>query len=251
MNMKNTRTTVSQPPAVRPMRGGFTMVELLVVMFVISMLLAVGVPAALRMRTQAKINACRVTLNTVDTAVDMYRKHYKRTPEADELVGRLIGQWFKDGEEDVVKIVNGKPEDAGDGADYHPGPGFQPQWRGAIHGPWNGVDELSRTGDWEPGADNARLHFIDAFGSPIWYCPFEGSTYTDNEFERTDSEVGVTIASIADYARDSNQKFYRRDYILMSQSANGKWGLIRGVKGDTSSSSNIEPTDDVTNFVQE
>ena len=230
--MNNQRKTASasfQPPRAG---SGFTLIELLVVMFVIAMLLTIGVPAALKFRTQSKIQACRVTVNIVDKAVDMYQKQHKRYPEMGEMAARLIGQSFTSGGVEVD--------------DYHPGPGYRLQKRGTVYGPWNGVDKLRRTGDYEEGASSARVHFIDAFGAPIWYCPFKDSTYTDSEFDRTDSEDGANIASIADYAKDASGRFYRRDYIVMSQSADGKWGLLRG----TSTSSNTVPTDDVTNFTK-
>jgi hypothetical protein len=120
------------------------------------------------------------------------------------------------------------------------------------------VDKLFRSGDYKADEDAARVHFLDAFGSRIWYCPFNGTTYADIKFEATNSEMNVTIANIADYAKDkppsvSTGKFYRRDYIVMSQSADSQWGLIRGATppaGGSQSAADVIPTDDVTNFGQ-
>ena len=234
MNMKNQDKTTLPPFPAPHNAGGFTMIELLVVMFVIAMLLAIGIPAAMKFRTQAKINACRVTVNIVDKAVDMYHKQHKRYPEAKEMGGKLIGMSFK--------MSGGKLTEVDDG---HPGPGYRLQPRGTVYGPWNGVDKLPRSGNQLSTGQSDRVHFVDAFGGYIWYCPFKESTYTDRQFDKTDTEIGVTISSIADYAQDSSGRFYRRDYILMSQGANSKWGLIRGAGSDT------VPTDDVTNFVRE
>jgi type II secretory pathway pseudopilin PulG len=234
------------------------MIELLVVMFIIAMLLVIGVPAALRFRTLAKINSCRVTVNIIDKAVSMYHTQHKRYPDVLEMTARLIGVSYRfDAQQD-------KPVEVDDG---HPGPGYRLQPRGRVYGPWNGVDKLIRTGEYDedsgasaPGAGqtSARIHFIDSFGNPIWYCPFKrptetsAPTYTDSEFDKDDSEPGVGITSIADYAKDALGRFYRRDYILMSQSANSKWGLIRGTNSSSgSSSANILPTDDVTNFTKD
>jgi len=217
--------------------SGFTWIELLVVMFVIGMLLTIflvfpwGRPPEI---------ATRVTINIIDNAVAMYQKAHKRYPEMKEMAARLIGQSFI--------TENGISKEVDDG---HPGPGYRLKPRGTVYGPWHGVDELKRSGDYDQGADSARVHFIDAFGRPIWYCPFKKPspasepTYTDSEFDKDNSEDGVTITSIANYATDASGKFYRRDYIIMSPSANGKWGLIRGAGGSA------VPTDDVTNFTKD
>ena len=241
--MNNKRQTAS-PSFQSPRAGsGFTMVELLVVMFVIAMLLTIGVPAALRFKTLSKINACQVTVNIIDRAVDMYQKEHKRYPALQDMAARLIGQSFKTIGNTLTEVDDGLP-----------GPGYRLQPRGRIYGPWNGVDKLPRDGDYEENTTAARVHFVDAFGAAIWYCPFdnENMTYTDNKFDKDDSETGITITSIADYAKNAlgaSGRFYRRDYIIMSQSANGKWGLIRGTGGSGSSSSSAAPpTDDVTNF---
>ncbi|MBC8373025.1 MAG: prepilin-type N-terminal cleavage/methylation domain-containing protein [Phycisphaerae bacterium] len=236
------QTAAASPPSRSPRAGsGFTMVEMLVVMFVITMLLAIGVPAALRFKTQAKINACQVTVNIIDKAVEMYHGLHKNYPTTEEMVGKLIGQSFK------FEVEANEPTEI---EDYHPGPGYRLQPRGTVYGPWNDVDKLARSGDHVQDAQSDQVHFIDAFGHYIWYCPFdtENLTYTDEKFDKEDSEDGVTINSIADYAKDASNRFYRRDYIIMSQSANGKWGLFRDI-GGTSGSSAL-PTDDVTNFIK-
>jgi len=218
--------------------SGFTMIELLVVMFIIGLLLTIG--AVFRPRTQSKINASRATVNIIHNAVKMYENQHKRYPEMKEMVARLIGQSFI--------TVNGVAKEVDDGK---PGPGSRDQPRGEVHGPWGGVDKLARSGDYEEDVDSARVHFLDAFGNRIWYCPFKKPapasepTYTDDKFDKDDSEDGVTITGIADYAMDASGKFYRRDYIIMSPSANKKWGLIRGAGGST------VPTDDITNFAKD
>ena len=240
-DQKQTTSPSSQPPRAG---SGFTMIELLVVMFVIAMLLTIGVPAAMRFKILSKIHACRVTVNIIDKAVDMYQKEHKRYPEMLDMTARLIGQSFK-----FEAVTDNEPVEVDDG---HPGPGYRLQGRGPVYGPWNGVHELARSGDYVEEADAARIHFIDAFGAPIWYCPFKNSTYTDTKFDKNDSENGVNITSIADYAMDASNRYYRRDYIVMSQSANGKWGLLRGTSGTGSSSTSATvPTDDVTNFMKE
>jgi len=70
------------------------MIELLVVMFVISMLLMIGVPAALKFQTLARLNACQHVVNVIDAAVRLYHDaegHHKKYPETKDVVARLIG----------------------------------------------------------------------------------------------------------------------------------------------------------------
>ncbi|MCP4374560.1 MAG: type II secretion system protein [bacterium] len=199
-------------PARKQQAGrGFTMIELLVVMLVITMLLVIAVPAIMTFRNQSKINATQAIINMVDGAVGMYYSHHKTYPNTGELAIKLIGL-----EDD----------------DFHPGPGYRIQERGEVYGPWNGVDEIKH-GD---------KNFIDIFGNTIWYCKFNNN-YSDSTFEYTKTEDNVTLAGIRDYATDASGKFYRRDYILMSPSADSKWGLPRN---DGSSGNPL--TDDVTNF---
>jgi len=250
--MNNQRKTAS--PSFQSPRTdrGFTMIELLVVMFVIGMLLIIGVPAAMRFQIQAKLNACRVTVNIIDKAVDMYHKQHKSYPSMEEMTSKLIGQSFDVDENDVaVEVVDG---------DWHPGAGYRLEPRGTVYGPWNGVDKLARTGDYDGNPIAARKHFLDAFGRPIWYCPFERPTptldpkYTDSlgvfKFKTTNTETGEAI-TIDNYAKDASGKYYRRDYILMSQGADGKWGLIRGTDSPGGSAGDIVPTDDITNFTKD
>jgi competence protein ComGC len=218
------------------------MIELLVVMFVITMLLTIGMPTIIKVRTQMKIGACRVTVNIIDKAVSMYHAQHKRYPSLQAMPAELYGQEFEADPSGGVKEVD----------DGEPGPGYRLQPRGVVYGPWNGVDQLQRTGDYQKGGQNSRVFFKDAFGRPIWYCPYnqeaesEDRRYEDNEFDHEASEVGINLNSIADYAKNQSGAYYRKDYIIMSQGADSKWGLIRG-SGNTV----IPPTDDITNFIRE
>lgn len=225
----------------RPRRAGaFTIIELLMVMFVITMLLTIGVPVIINIRKQAKINACQVTVNIIDKAVSMYHDQHNRYPTMKAMPAELYGQSFKNG----VEVIEG---------DWRPGPGYRLEPRGAIYGPWNGVDQLRRSGDYE---GSSRVFFLDAFNQSIWYCVFnqEAATgakaYIDADFNvRGDAaEPGTTLIDVDDYAKNENGRYYRRDYILMSQSADGKWGKLRGPPNNTQ---NVKPTDDVTNFFTE
>jgi len=218
------------------------MVELLVVMFVITMLLGIGVPAVIHYRTQSKINSCRVTINAVDKAISMYHDLHKEYPDLKVMPSQLIGLSYE-------KNAQGVLDEYDDGKR---GVGYRLQARGTVYGPWNGVDRFRRTGDWHRGGSDNRVHFKDAFDQPIWYCPFDPDAatdalrYKDADFTNDDTEGDdIVLQNIADYAKDRTGKFYRRDYILMSQSANGQWGKF------SYTGTRTPPTDDVTNFIRE
>ena len=212
--------------------SGFTLQELLVVVIFVAVfiLLVIGPGACPRdLRQRQKTQATKATINTISKAVEMYHIAHKVYPTIDAMPAELYGQMYE----------NGKEVD-----DYEPGPGYRLKPGGTVYGPWNEVDQIKRSGDYEKGTTSARVYFMDAFNQSIWYCPFDEATntYTDPTFPKNESEDGVTIGNIADYAKNQSGKFYRRDYIIMSQSANGKWGLFSNDKKD------VPPTDDVTNF---
>jgi prepilin-type N-terminal cleavage/methylation domain-containing protein len=238
--MKNNKKTVSTTLPKAPQGGGFTMIELLVVMFVITMLLTIGVPAIIKIRTQSKINSCQVTVNIIDKAIEMYHGAHNRYPSVEGMPAELYGQAYAS--EQQGGAIN-------EIEDYQPGPGYRLQPRGRIYEPWNGVDKLKRSGDYVSGN---RVFFQDAFSRSIWYCLFTGEpeagqkAYHDAEFDRAASEPGISLIDIDDYAKNKQNKYYRRDYILMSQSADGMWGKVRGP--DARDDQYAEPTDDIHNF---
>ena len=240
--MTNDKKTVSTPLPEASQSGGFTLIELLVVMFVITMLLTIGVPAIIKIHTQSKINSCQVTINIIDKAIEMYHGEHNRYPSVKGMPAELYGQAFSAD----PNIDGGALKEV---EDYQPGPGYRLQPRGRIFEPWNGVDKLKRSGDYD---SNNRVFFQDAFNRTIWYCLFTAEPeagkkpYDDSEFDRAASEPGISLIDIDDYAKNKENKYYRRDYILMSQSADGKWGKIRGP--DSGDDQGALPTDDVTNF---
>lgn len=231
--MKTRKHTATPSSPTRPSdNGGFTLIEMLVVMLVIALLLAIGIPIVIEIRTQAKIQTCQARVNQISVAVEGYHGVHKNYPDVNEMAFKLIGQSFT---EDASGVRTEVP-------DNHPGPGYRIKPRGKLYPPWNGVDELKTTGDHVVDATNTNLvYFLDAFGRPIWYCPLKNGVYTDIDFATSDTEDGSTI-TIDNYAKNSDGRYFRTDFIVMSQSANGKWGRFSDLNP-------AEPTDDVTNFL--
>ena len=201
--------------------GAFTMVEMLAVMFIITMLLAIGVPAALRYGVQARARATQTIINTVNGAIQQFYKEHHVYPETDpdsdddDLLQCLTGYRPATTDDDEHY---GYKDDKGDGKD---GYGYRMQPRGRVNGPWNGTEKLARSGE----------HFVDSYGTVIEYHPFRiaNGNYADSE--------------VNTYAKDASGRYYRRDYVLRSKGEDGQFA--------DSAAGAVATSDDITNFFEE
>lgn len=177
------------------------MVEMLAVMFIIAMLLAIGVPAALRYRAQARARATQSIINQIGGAIRMYYDAHTphEYPENNSLARRLTGHKDNDGKK---------------------GYGYRVQERGRVYGPWNGTENLARSGE----------NFADSYGAEIEYYPFR--------------DTGVYAGAVNNYAKDAKGRYYRRDFVLRSKGENGDFEEHPHPYGD------IIP-DDITNFFED
>ena len=53
-------------------RGGFTLIELMIVIAIIAILAAILVPNFIRARAQGQLTACKSNLKNIGTAMEMY-----------------------------------------------------------------------------------------------------------------------------------------------------------------------------------
>ncbi len=81
----------SRPPPghTRPSRRGFTLVEMLAVLFLIAMLLGIAVTASQRIFSIARNKRAEMTRNVLATAVYRYRHEYKKWPIPESSPGVL------------------------------------------------------------------------------------------------------------------------------------------------------------------
>jgi len=161
------------------------MVEMLAVMFIITMLLVIGTPSALRYRAQSRARATQAIINQIDQAVRMYYDAHTphEYPEKKSLARRLTGHKDNDNKE---------------------GYGYRVQKRGRVYGPWNSTEKLARSGE----------NFADSYGTEIEYYPFNPDT---RAYE------GAVNNYAKDPNDPTGQTYYRRDFVLRSRGENGEF----------------------------
>jgi len=69
-------------PALRALRAGFTLLELMVVILIISILATFLVPRVLQAVERAQVTACQANLRAISTGMVQYRTKYERGPRA-------------------------------------------------------------------------------------------------------------------------------------------------------------------------
>ena len=63
-------------------RKGLTLIELLIVVIILGALAAIAIPRITTSATTAKINACKTNVDTLNTAIEMYRVDSSSYPSA-------------------------------------------------------------------------------------------------------------------------------------------------------------------------
>lgn len=72
--------------------GGFTLIEIMVVIVILGVLAALVVPNVLGRTGEARIKAAKVGLKSIDTALDMYRMDNFVYPSSDQGLQALISK---------------------------------------------------------------------------------------------------------------------------------------------------------------
>jgi type II secretion system protein G len=65
----------------RRKEGGFTLIELMIVIAIIGLLIAIVIPDLLKTREMSEVESCKASLRGVQSALELYYTHYKYYPE--------------------------------------------------------------------------------------------------------------------------------------------------------------------------
>jgi len=81
------------PRSPAPRAGGFTLVEMLVVIAILAMIAAFAAPRALKWLSGAKADAARIQIEAIGTGIDLYRLEVgKLPPDLEALVKKPAGE---------------------------------------------------------------------------------------------------------------------------------------------------------------
>jgi prepilin-type N-terminal cleavage/methylation domain-containing protein len=220
-------------------RRAFTLVELMVVVFILGLLLTFTVVALTKIVRKVNVDRSKLTLNLLDDACRLYEQDFGAYPPSNDPAhpdwggGQLL----------VLYLVGlaGDPGDPGDGQagddlavdDGIDGPGYRLMRGGPQFGPYNGAENVSIEYFGNPSVVNP--YFVDSFKNPIFYYVCRNDTYS------AEDDPDGPLTDDPDYARDQNGMYYSYDFIMMTAGPDGEFvSLTDDIR-----------TDDITNFLPE
>jgi type II secretory pathway pseudopilin PulG len=211
-----------------PGRGGFTLVELLVIIMIIMIVLAISMPSISRVRREIRANHSQSIVNLIHGACLHYHQELGAYPlDVRHLVRQLTGYRKKGTWDPKTSRFAG-----GDGLD---GYGMRLRPRGRKYGPYNGAQDLRRTK--LDGVD----FFLDAFDGTILY-----SRFTEDRWQSLDDYDGP--GNMTEYLKNVGGKFFRTDFVVISRGPNGKW---EPYCEDSGGRREWTGSDDITNLLNE
>lgn len=225
-------------PTTPPGAGGFTLVELLVVVAIISLLLLIGAPSALVIQRGVGRGLSQTTLTTIEVALELYHGEFEDLPPSNprgaETICRLLTGYLPDLNNDQTP-GEGNGAEADDGYD---GYGFRLTAHGPKCGPYGGAERLN----WEGGGGGgggagdaeSGARFVDYFGHAVLYYLYDPEAQVSQRYNPHDNTEGPN--DINDYATSSSNQYYRKDFLLMTMGPDAGWTKPR------------DGGDDITNF---
>ncbi|RPI64298.1 MAG: hypothetical protein EHM48_01060 [Planctomycetaceae bacterium] len=213
--------------------GGFTLIEMLMIIGIILILSSILVPSLIAARRVAKTAQTRATIHLLDGACQMYMHEMADILSAaaptsplypPSKPGTMNGVTMQ-GRHLLVECLTGYLNKAGDGAE---GPGFRLTGGKKLYGPYNGAENVATVVD----STNNLPVFVDSFGQPIlYYC---GPTFD------TGHNTGTGFPTDATYVNNpATNKPYINTFWIISPGPDGEF-WDPAVSGMTN--------DDITNF---
>ena len=136
--------------ASRPMRG-WTLLEILIVLAIVTILITIAVPTIGRFRNVARVKTVQAQLGVLQEACFQYRGDFDALPPShDSAMSSLEGDQL------LVLFLTGYAPDANSDArpganmytdDGHDSFGFRTTWRGKTYGPYNDTHLYEMGGD--------------------------------------------------------------------------------------------------------
>ena len=246
-NMTGLRTTGDAPAG----RGGFTLIEMLVIILIIAILVGILVPSVYSALERVKRNSTLATVRLLDSACRMYKSDMGDFPDSnsrevlDPNVAIVIDSKTFEGRHRLVQALTGYlgKDVNGNSIDGKDGPGFRlTGFRGTVYGPYNGSEKV-KTVSADPNTPPA---FVDSFGNEIYYYKFrdpDDNGIEPAKFVNDDNTGGPADAD--KYARrDPNDPntYETREFMIISAGPDEEF--LSPYDAEQAGSK----TDDITNF---
>lgn len=191
--------------------GGFTLIEMLVVIFIISILLALVLPALQRARVRARQVQCAQRLHQIGVAVASFESTQRHLPRISWATPQRYDQWYS-GHTQLLPYLDQQPlydkidfKLGADDCDLVPGPGPTPCVAGSLANAAHAPVVAQRLEVFlcpaDPraalGAGNSyRVNVGSGFSSFSWSAEaFSGSGPFDSDYEH---RQGTVLSSVRD-----------------------------------------------------